>query len=182
MIAREDRPLTRPSLREMAAGNTFGATALSSYGGFWISFAIILTPGGFAIEETVATNDSAAAFANSFGLYLMVCQFIYLMRLHSNVDELTGLVHIYNFTRLLHLEINRRVLPAILLARSSLFVPGYRLPVQHRRRAERIRHQSRRLLWSDGGLLCVVQCTCRYCRRLEQVCSRNPFVHSKSVL
>lgn len=61
------------SFREMAAGNTFGATALSSYGGFWISFGIILTPGGFQIEETIATTDSAAAFANSFGLYLMVC-------------------------------------------------------------------------------------------------------------
>ncbi|OQV07000.1 hypothetical protein CLAIMM_11494 [Cladophialophora immunda] len=30
---------------EMAVGNTFGATALSSYGGFWIAFGIILTPG-----------------------------------------------------------------------------------------------------------------------------------------
>ncbi|KAI1209773.1 GPR1/FUN34/yaaH family-domain-containing protein [Annulohypoxylon truncatum] len=30
---------------EMAVGNTFGATALSSYGGFWISYAIVLTPG-----------------------------------------------------------------------------------------------------------------------------------------
>ncbi|KAK2590488.1 Meiotically up-regulated protein 86 protein [Conoideocrella luteorostrata] len=29
---------------EMACGNTFGATALSSYGGFWISYAILLTP------------------------------------------------------------------------------------------------------------------------------------------
>ena len=28
----------------MATGNTFGATALSSYGGFWISFALILVP------------------------------------------------------------------------------------------------------------------------------------------
>lgn len=28
----------------MAVGNTFGATALSSYGGFWISFAILLIP------------------------------------------------------------------------------------------------------------------------------------------
>jgi succinate-acetate transporter protein len=27
----------------MAVGNTFGATALSSYGGFWISFAILLS-------------------------------------------------------------------------------------------------------------------------------------------
>ncbi|EFY88744.1 Accumulation of dyads protein 2 [Metarhizium acridum] len=29
---------------EIACGNTFGATALSSYGGFWISYAILLTP------------------------------------------------------------------------------------------------------------------------------------------
>jgi len=55
---------------EMAVGNTFGATALSSYGGFWISFAIVLTPGGFAIEETLA-ETSEANFLNSFGLFLM---------------------------------------------------------------------------------------------------------------
>jgi len=29
---------------EFACGNTFGGTALSSYGGFWLSYAIILTP------------------------------------------------------------------------------------------------------------------------------------------
>ncbi|KAF4592084.1 GPR/FUN34 family protein [Ophiocordyceps camponoti-floridani] len=29
---------------EFACGNTFGATAFSSYGGFWISYGIILTP------------------------------------------------------------------------------------------------------------------------------------------
>lgn len=29
---------------EMAVGNTFGATALSSYGGFWIAWGIMLTP------------------------------------------------------------------------------------------------------------------------------------------
>ncbi|KAI9797067.1 MAG: hypothetical protein M1833_005672 [Piccolia ochrophora] len=52
---------------EIAAGNTFGATALSSYGGFWISFAIILTPGGFEVEETLGATD----FHNSLGLYLM---------------------------------------------------------------------------------------------------------------
>jgi succinate-acetate transporter protein len=52
----------------MAVGNTFGATALSSYGGFWIAFAIILTPGGFAIEETLVESGD---FYNSFGLFLM---------------------------------------------------------------------------------------------------------------
>jgi len=54
----------------MAVGNTFGATALSSYGGFWISFAIVLTPGGFDIEATLS-ETSAYPFLNSFGLYLM---------------------------------------------------------------------------------------------------------------
>ena len=58
--------------REMAVGNTFGATALSSYGGFWLSFAIILTPGGFQIEDTITTTENAAAFRNSFGFFLMV--------------------------------------------------------------------------------------------------------------
>jgi succinate-acetate transporter protein len=56
--------------REMAVGNTFGATALSSYGGFWLSFAIILTPGGFQIASTLE-ETSRAPFYNSFGLYLM---------------------------------------------------------------------------------------------------------------
>jgi len=55
---------------EMAVGNTFGATALSSYGGFWIGTAIILTPGGFAIIETLEA-DGAEPFLYSFGLYLM---------------------------------------------------------------------------------------------------------------
>jgi len=56
---------------EMAVGNTFGATALSSYGGFWLSFAIILTPGGFEIVSSIEKADKAAGFHNSFGLYLM---------------------------------------------------------------------------------------------------------------
>jgi succinate-acetate transporter protein len=57
----------------MAVGNTFGATALSSYGGFWISFAIILTPGGFDILGTLTAADpSGASVNNSLGIYLAV--------------------------------------------------------------------------------------------------------------
>lgn len=55
----------------MAVGNTFGATALSSYGGFWIGTAIILTPGGFEIIEDLEAV-SAITFFDSFGFYLMV--------------------------------------------------------------------------------------------------------------
>lgn len=54
---------------EMAVGNTFGATALSSYGGFWISFAIILTP-GFNIV-TALGGGTDPQFLNSMGFFLM---------------------------------------------------------------------------------------------------------------
>ncbi|TID22996.1 glyoxylate pathway regulator [Venturia nashicola] len=54
---------------EMAVGNTFGATALSSFGGFWLSFAIILTPGGFGIVSALG-GATSAVFLNSFGFFL----------------------------------------------------------------------------------------------------------------
>jgi succinate-acetate transporter protein len=55
----------------MALGNTFGATALSSYGGFWLSIGIVLTPGGFEIVSTL-TAKSGQPFYDSFGFFLMV--------------------------------------------------------------------------------------------------------------
>lgn len=55
---------------EFAQNNTFGATALSSYGGFWISLGIILTPGGFEIAESYGGENYM--FYQAFGLYLIV--------------------------------------------------------------------------------------------------------------
>lgn len=49
----------------MATGNTFGATALSSYGGFWLSYAIILTPGFHVLDKYSATES-----ANVLGFFL----------------------------------------------------------------------------------------------------------------
>jgi succinate-acetate transporter protein len=57
----------------MAVGNTFGATALSSYGGFWIAFGITLTPGGFEIIASTKAKDGATGVDNVLGLMLMVC-------------------------------------------------------------------------------------------------------------
>lgn len=58
---------------EMAAGNTFGATALSSYGGFWISLAIVFTPGGFSIMSSLekAGGGTTDMFYDSLGLFLL---------------------------------------------------------------------------------------------------------------
>lgn len=63
--------------REMAAGNTFGATALSSYGGFWISFAITFTPGGFQVlsqyEEMLGSESAGVGeFYTALSFYLFV--------------------------------------------------------------------------------------------------------------
>jgi succinate-acetate transporter protein len=64
----------------MAVGNTFGATALSSYGGFWIAFGIALTPGGFEIVASYAVTDATTGkptganandFTNAFGFFLI---------------------------------------------------------------------------------------------------------------
>lgn len=52
---------------EMACGNTFAATAFSSYGGFWISFGMIQT-GGFGIE---AAYSSTAELYNALAFYVL---------------------------------------------------------------------------------------------------------------
>lgn len=51
----------------MACGNTFGATALSSYGGFWIAYAILLVPQFHALDPEKYTE---AATSNVLGFFL----------------------------------------------------------------------------------------------------------------
>ncbi|GAB7343910.1 hypothetical protein MBLNU457_1865t1 [Dothideomycetes sp. NU457] len=71
---------------EFPNGNTFGGWALSSYGGFWISIGIILTPGGFDI---VGSYPSPSEFYVAFGLYIFgwfIFTFIvWMMTLKSTV-------------------------------------------------------------------------------------------------
>lgn len=54
---------------EFAVGNTFGATALSSYGGFWISYGIIITAGAqsYGVESAYGTESE---LQNALGFYL----------------------------------------------------------------------------------------------------------------
>lgn len=80
---------TDPFDREMAVGDTFGATALSSYGGFWIALAIMFTLGGFDIETERVKVDPEGSLGMvyvSHGLFLMVClNFLVQMGRSSNV-------------------------------------------------------------------------------------------------
>lgn len=53
---------------EFAAGNTFGATAFSSYGGFWISFALIFWPSSGILDAY--SGAAAHELPSALGFYL----------------------------------------------------------------------------------------------------------------
>lgn len=59
---------------EMAVGNTFGATALSSYGGFWIAYGILLTPNWNILGEGgpyLAKDAGGEMGQSAMGFFLM---------------------------------------------------------------------------------------------------------------
>ena len=62
---------------EFACGNTFGATAFSSYGGFWISYGFLISP-FMQIGSSYATK---AEFNTAIGFYL-------LGKNHNNVHQI----------------------------------------------------------------------------------------------
>jgi len=53
---------------EFACGNTFGATAFTSYGGFWISFALIFIPGSGILD---AYTGKGTEIDSAIGIYLI---------------------------------------------------------------------------------------------------------------
>jgi succinate-acetate transporter protein len=68
---------------EFVCGNTFGATAFSSYGAFWISYALIFIPGTGILTayETVATEThNAVAFFLLAWFIFTFCMFLASLR------------------------------------------------------------------------------------------------------
>lgn len=59
---------------EFAAGNTFGATAFSMYGGFWISYGLIFWPSSGILEAY--TGEAASQLASALGIYLITWMII----------------------------------------------------------------------------------------------------------
>lgn len=54
---------------EFACGNTFGATAFSSYGGFWLSFGLIYWPSSGILAAY--SGDNAHQLEDAVGIWLM---------------------------------------------------------------------------------------------------------------
>lgn len=73
---------------EFRVGNTFGATAFTSYGGFWMAFGAILIP-GFGIAEAVGKANLSVAI----GLFLLgwaiFTGLMFLGTLRTNVALMT---------------------------------------------------------------------------------------------
>ncbi|BBN19341.1 uncharacterized protein MPTK1_8g09830 [Marchantia polymorpha subsp. ruderalis] len=55
---------------EFSAGNTFGATAFSSYGAFWLSFAVIQIP-AFGVRAAFLASESLVDYNEALGLWLL---------------------------------------------------------------------------------------------------------------
>ncbi len=86
-------------VREMSIGNTFGATSLSSFGGFWISIAIILTPGGFDIVDSYDSLE----FQHAFALFLFVRSHPLISDYHALLTVVkSGMVHLHYHSPRVH--------------------------------------------------------------------------------
>ncbi|THH00350.1 hypothetical protein EW026_g2183 [Hermanssonia centrifuga] len=80
---------------EFACGNTFGATAFSSYGGFWMSFATIYIPGS---NITAAyANGPSAELDSALGIYLITWFAITFLLLIASLRRNMGLIALFFF-------------------------------------------------------------------------------------
>jgi succinate-acetate transporter protein len=78
---------------EFPRGNTFGATAFTSYGAFWMSFATILIPGsGIAAAYTDATE-----FHNALGIYLITWFIVTFLLLIAALRKNAAFIALFAF-------------------------------------------------------------------------------------
>lgn len=75
-------------LQEFKAGNTFGATAFCSYGGFWLSYGILLIPSFGILKGFTAAQINAAA-AWFLVAWAIFTGYMFLAALRSNLALLT---------------------------------------------------------------------------------------------
>ncbi|RIA97732.1 hypothetical protein C1645_732278 [Glomus cerebriforme] len=80
---------------EFKTGNTFGATAFSSYGGFWLSFAAI-----FTIDAVGTKADDPAVAEHAVGIYLLGWTIFTFLMLMATFRTNGGLVALFFFLTL----------------------------------------------------------------------------------
>jgi len=76
---------------EFPRGNTFGATAFTSYGAFWMSYATILIPGSGVISAYTSTSE----FSQAVGIYLITWFILTFMFLIGSLRRNVGLISLF---------------------------------------------------------------------------------------
>lgn len=77
---------------EFRLGNVFGATAFSSYGAFWLSFAVIFIPNSGILEAYKGKTDQ---LENALGLYLLAWTIFTLMLLSATLKKSVAMVALF---------------------------------------------------------------------------------------
>jgi len=73
---------------EFPRGNVFGATAFTSYGAFWMSYATILIPGSGVLAAYTSVHDLQSALGIYLMAWFMVTFFLFLASFKKNVGLL----------------------------------------------------------------------------------------------
>ncbi|MBA2395194.1 MAG: acetate uptake transporter [Ktedonobacteraceae bacterium] len=86
---------------EFKTGNTFGATAFTSYGAFWLSFAAILLPGTGVLDALV----KAGAVESALGLYLLAWGIFTAIMFLGTLKSNMALIGVFGFLTLTFLSL-----------------------------------------------------------------------------
>ncbi|ETW78445.1 putative acetate transporter [Heterobasidion irregulare TC 32-1] len=76
---------------EFATGNTFGATAFTSYGAFWLSYATLLIPGS-GISDAY---DGSGQEDNALGIYLITWMIVTFFFLLASLRRSAGFISLF---------------------------------------------------------------------------------------
>jgi len=82
---------------EFVKGNTFGATAFTSYGAFWLSFATILIPGSGVVASY---KTDIATLENHIGIYLLSWTIFTFIMFLGTFRANIGLMSLFGFLTL----------------------------------------------------------------------------------
>jgi succinate-acetate transporter protein len=85
---------------EFAAGNTFGATAFSSYGAFWLSFGAIYIPGAGILDAYVDPTTgvlNASELQSALGIYLITWAVVTFLLLIGSLRRNVGMIALFFF-------------------------------------------------------------------------------------
>jgi succinate-acetate transporter protein len=81
---------------EFVAGNTFGATAFSSYGAFWLSFATLFIPGS-GIADAYKAAPAAKMEDDAIGIFLMAWMVLTFLFFIGSLRKSVGLSALFLF-------------------------------------------------------------------------------------